>query len=168
GPVEEEQRLGGVGRERGGVGRSIEDEAREAEDVLSAIAERREAQRPAFEARVEILPKRLRRDLPAHVAMRGGDDAHVDLARLRSPDRANLSRGERAKELRLERDRELADFIEKERASMRGDEEAVALVARAGERARRVAEELALREALRDRRAVHGDERPFATAQPMN
>ena len=65
---------------------------------------------------------------------------------------------EHAQQLRLHRRRQLADLVEEERAAVRRLEAADAPLARAGEGAALVAEELALEQRLRDRGAVHDDE----------
>ena len=61
---------------------------------------------------------------------------------------------EHAQELRLDRERQLADLVEEERAAVRRLERARLRRDGAGERAALVAEQLALEEVLRDRRAV--------------
>jgi hypothetical protein len=75
------------------------------------------------------------------------------------PDGARL---EHPQQLGLERERQVADLIEEDGTAVRLLERAGALAERAAERAALVAEELALEERLRDRRAVHGHERPPA------
>ena len=77
------------------------------------------------------------------------------------PRRSKRAVLERAQELRLQRERELADLVEEERAAARELEAADARRDRAGERAALVAEELALDERLRERRAVDVHERPL-------
>ena len=73
-----------------------------------------------------------------------------------APDLALL---ERAQELRLHADRELADLVEEHRAAVGRFERADAIAIGAGERAAHVTEELALDEVRRDRAAVDDDER---------
>jgi hypothetical protein len=63
-------------------------------------------------------------------------------------------------ELRLERGREQADLVQKNRAAARGLEETGLGLTRVGEGAALPAEQLGLEERLRDRRAVDIDERP--------
>src|SRR5262249_11516459 len=92
-------------------------------------------------------------------AIRCGEDAHVDGARAATADRTDLARFERAQQLRLKLERQLADFLEEERSAVCFFEDASARVRRAGERAALVAEELALDQARGDRAAVDGDER---------
>ena len=61
-------------------------------------------------------------------------------------------------------ERHLADLVEKQRAAVGLLEQAALLRLGVGEGAALVAEQLALQQVLRNRRAVHLDERPFATA----
>src|SRR5690606_23175923 len=72
-------------------------------------------------------------------------------------DRALL---ERAQELRLQIEGQLPDLVEEDRSPLRRLERADAALARAGERAALVPEELALEQARGDRSAVDDDEGP--------
>src|SRR5690606_36096431 len=65
---------------------------------------------------------------------------------------------DRAQQLRLQGERQLADLVEEQRPAAGGLETADAPLVRAGERALLVAEQLALEQRLGDRRAVHDDE----------
>src|SRR5262249_5208985 len=66
---------------------------------------------------------------------------------------------ERAEQVRLQRERQLADLVEEQRASVRALERADVLLLGAGERAALVAEQLARDERWRERAAVDRDER---------
>src|SRR5262249_47187744 len=128
-------------------------------DVLAPVPERGELDRDDVEAVVKIFAERARADALLEVAVRRRDDAHVHRALLRRADRAHRAALEDVEELGLERGRHLADLVEEDRAAVGLDEKARARARRAGERALHVAEELALEERLRQRRAVHGHER---------
>jgi hypothetical protein len=65
---------------------------------------------------------------------------------------------EDAQQLRLDRERRLADLVEEDGAAARVLEEAAAIAFGAGERAADVPEELALEERVRDRGAVLDEE----------
>src|SRR5690606_11474970 len=65
----------------------------------------------------------------------------------------------RSKQLGLQRQRQVADLVEEERASVRLLEESAVALLCARERAARVTEELAFEERVRDAGAVDGDER---------
>src|SRR5262249_60159836 len=67
---------------------------------------------------------------------------------------------ERAQDLRLEGERQIADLVEEERAAVRQLEFAGLAVLRAGEGALLVAEQFRLEQRLGDRRTVDGDKRP--------
>ena len=56
------------------------------------------------------------------VAVGGGDDAHVDLDGLASADRLDLALLQRAQQFDLRRERQLADFVEEQRAAVGLDE----------------------------------------------
>ena len=93
------------------------------------------------------------------VAVGRGDDAHVDLQRRRAADALEALLLERAQDLGLQRQRQVADLVEEQRAAMRQLELARLARDRAGERALLVAEELGLEQRLGNRGAVDGDER---------
>src|SRR5262249_24715535 len=88
------------------------------------------------------------------VAVGRGDDAHVDLERLRRADATDLALLERPQELRLQIEWQLTELVEEHGAAVAHLEEALARHDRAGERAFLVPEELALDEVLGDRAAV--------------
>ena len=79
------------------------------------------------EPEVEVRAEGAAVDLLAQVAVGGGDDAHVDLRGCVGADAAHLARLEHAQQLRLQRQRQLADLVEEQRA-------AVGLLERAGAR----------------------------------
>ena len=89
-------------------------------------------------------------ELPAdhqlvQVAMRRGNDAHVDRHRLGAAHRANLIVLQHAQQLDLQPHRHVADLIEQQRAAVGGLEQAFLRAGRAGEGALLVAEQLRLR-----------------------
>ena len=94
------------------------------------------------------------------VAVGGGHDAHVDLAALVLADAPDLPLLQRPQELDLHARRDLADLVEQQRPAVGRLEQARPVLGRAGERAARVPEELALEERLGDGAAVDRDERP--------
>ena len=89
--------------------------------------------------------------------------------RLRAADARDLPLLEHAQQLHLRRQRHVADLVEEQRARVRELEAPDATLGRAGERALLVAEQLALEQRLRQRPAVHGDERLVAPrTEPMD
>ena len=74
-------------------------------------------------------------------------------------DRLVLAFLKHAQKLHLDRGRQLADLVEKQRAAARLGEAALAPRHRAGERAALVSEQLRFEDALGNRRAIDGHER---------
>ena len=111
---------------------------------------------------VEVRPEPTYAQVLLQVAVRGGDDPDVDLARLRRAEPLDLAVLEDAQELRLEGGVELADLVEEERPAVGELEPARLRLGRAGEGALLVAEELALDERGGQGGAVHRDEGPVA------
>ena len=85
------------------------------------------------------------------VAVRRGDDAHVDGHPAVGAERLDHALLQHAKQLRLEADVHVADLVEEERALVGRLELADAIRVRAAEGAAHVAEELALEELGGDR-----------------
>ena len=88
--------------------------------------------RQHVEAEEEILAEAPLLDRRVEVAVGGGDDAHVERHLVVAADGPDAALLERAQQLRLERERQVADLVEEERAAVRLDEQA-----RARRRARR-------------------------------
>ena len=109
-------------------------------------------ERQDVEPVVEVGPEGAALARGDEVAVGRGDDAHVDLERLAAADALDLALLQDAQELGLHRQRHVADLVEEERAAARALELAAALLGRAGERARLVAEELGLDELAREAR----------------
>ena len=94
--------------------------------------------------------------------MRRRHHAHVDAARpalAHSPDLAFL---EHAQQRSLRSAGQIADLVEEDDATVRGLEHAGVVAVGPGERAASVTEQLGEEQALRQRRAVDGDEGAFA------
>ena len=99
------------------------------------------------------------RDLLLERAERGRDDADVHVDRALRAQPFDLPLLEDAEQLDLERERQLADLVEEERAAGRGLEATDVALGRTGERAALVAEQLGLEERLGQRRAAHANVR---------
>ena len=69
--------------------------------------------------KIEILAELPRRHRRLQVPVRRRDDAHVDLQRRRAADALEPLLLERAQNLRLQRQRQIADFVEEQRAAVR-------------------------------------------------
>ena len=86
-------------------------------------------------------------------------EPHVDLDRLARADRLDLALLDRAQQLDLRGQRQLADLVEEQRAAVGLDELAGVAFGRAGEGALLVAEQDRLDEIVGDRAAIDRDER---------
>ena len=131
----------------------------EQRDVVGALAQRRQVHREHVDAVVEVLAEAAARDELIEIAVGRGDDADVDATILIVADPAELLRLQDAQELGLQRQRQLADLVEEQRAGVRGREQTLAIARRVGERAAHVTEQLVLEQRLGDRGAVDDDER---------
>ena len=80
--------------------------------------------------------------------MRRAEDAHVDRLFGHRADRAHRALLDRAQQLRLHRQRQVADLVEEQRAAVGGLKEALAIVVGTGERALSIAEEFGLEQLL--------------------
>ena len=131
----------------------------EERDVLGTLAKRRDREHDDRDAVVEVEPEAAVVDLGAQIAVRRGDEAHVDRDLVAAADAAEAPPLERPEQRRLERGRELADLVEEEGAAVSALERALVTAIGAGERALFVAKELARDERGRERAAVDDDER---------
>ena len=104
----------------------------------------------------DLFPEPSRGDRCIEVAVRGRDDAHVHLPTLRRPHSADAVVIQGAQQLSLEREREVADLVEEERAPVCLLEQTGLSGVGVRERAPLVAEELRLHERGGDRGAVDG------------
>src|SRR5206468_244494 len=112
----------------------------ERRDVLAARAERRERDLDDREAVVEVLAERAFVHASRERTVRRREDAHVDRLLKVTSEAANGARLDRAQELRLDVERQLADLVEEDRAAVRLFEDASTIHLRAAERAAHVAE----------------------------
>ena len=131
----------------------------EESDVLAALAQRWQGERHDVQAVVEILAEAPGGDLGREVAVGRRDDAHVDRNLGGRADAGDLALLQRPQELRLQRERQLADLVEEDRAGVGGLEAPGAGAVGAGVGAAFDAEELGLEEPLGNRRAVDRHER---------
>src|SRR5437773_958718 len=93
------------------------------------------------------------------IGVRGGDDADVDRQGGWLAERGDFPRLEKAQELGLQIEPQLADFVEKQRAAARRPDEANLVPVGAREGAAAMAEQLAFEQIARDGGAVEGDKR---------
>jgi len=123
--------------------------------LVAAIAQQRQMQGDPVQAIIQILAKFAVVNHLADVAMRGTDHMQIDRNGLIASERNDFAFLDHAQQARLQHQRHIADFIEKQRAAV-GLENLSdpAFLHRARERAARVAEQLALDQALRDGGAI--------------
>jgi hypothetical protein len=107
-----------------------------------------------LQSKEQILAKPTFLDLELEVAVDRRHDAHVDRDLLAATDPEHAPRLERAQELRLGGERQLADLVEEHDAAARGFEPLVS-------------EQLALDQRIGQRSAVDRDERPGAPRRPL-
>ena len=146
----------------GAAARVVQERLDQQRDVLAAVAERRHLNDDHAEPVEEILPEALLRDLAIEIDVGRRDDADVDVHHPAGADRPYLALLQHAKQLDLQRRRGLADLVEKHRAAVRLLEDPLGIGDRAGERSTRVAEQLRLEHALRERATVDRHERRAA------
>ena len=122
---------------------------------VAAIAKQRQVQGNPVQSVVKILAKFAVLNHLADVAMRGADHMQIDRNGLIASERNDFAFFDHTQQARLQHQRHIADFIEKQRAAV-GLENLShpAFLHRAGECAARVAEQLALDQALRDGGAI--------------
>ena len=141
-----------------------QEHAHQDEQIVEALAQRRHVNGHHREAEVQVLPEATAVDLALQVAIRGADDAHVDLAGSRLTDAADLAGLDGSQQLGLQLERQLADLVEEDRPAVGGLEGAHAVAVGPREAAAQVTEQLGLDEVGADRAAVDHHERPCRRA----
>ena len=127
-------------------------------DILGAVAQRQDDDPGDVEAVEQVFAKPTGGDLSGQVAVGGRDDTSVGAECLGAADALELSLLKDAEDLGLGRERQLADFVEKDGAAG-GTLEAPGLLAvGSGEGALLMAEQLAFDQAVWQRPAVHTDQ----------
>jgi hypothetical protein len=142
------------------AGELAEERRDQKRDVLGPLAQGRHLHAHRVEPVVEIGPERAAVHLLAQVAVGGGEEADVEARRLGRAHALDDALLERAQELGLHVEGQLADLVEEHGAAARGLERAGAGRVGAGERAPLVPEQLALDERGWDGAAVDDHERP--------
>ena len=140
----------------------LEEVVGEDRDVGRPIAQRRHIELHDLESEEEVAAERARAHGLLERPVGRGDDAHVGLDRRVAADALERMAFQHAEELRLRRERHLADLVEEDRPLVGRLELADHPLGRAGERALLVAEEFAFQERLGECRAVDADERSVA------
>ena len=136
-------------------------------DVDRAVAQRGQLDLDRVDAVQQVIAELPVGDAPREVPIRGREDADVDLHLLRAANAVEAALVERAQELALKLERQLRDLVEEERAAGGELHEAELPLFRAGKCAALMPKELALEHAFAERRTTHVDERPRASAEPV-
>ena len=128
-------------------------------DIVAALAQRRHLDRNNPQAEIQVLAEFACRDQRLEVLVGRRYHPRLDLERLDAADPGELALLQHAQQLGLQLDRQVADFVEEDGAGVGHLEFAGAPLGRSGERAALMPEQLALEQAVRNCRAVDGDER---------
>src|SRR5204862_1345912 len=102
----------------------LHERVREKRNVLDALAKARAPKWEDVETEEEVIAERAVGDALSEVLVRCREDADVHVDHMLAADAADLTRLERAKDLRLRDEIHVADFVEEERAAVRLLEEA--------------------------------------------
>ena len=136
----------------------LEEMLGEERDVLAALAQWRQVDGNGVETEKQILAEFSGGDLGGHVGVRGRDEADIDAVGPGRADAFVFAGLERAQNLRLLAERNVADLVHEQRAAVRELEAAGPVAFGIGEGAAHVAEEFALEHALGQPAHVDGDE----------
>ena len=134
--------------------RLFEEMAGQNRDVVQPFAQGRHLQRVDAEAVIEVGAEAALAHLDRQDAIGGGDDAHVDMMKAVGADPLHLAELHGAQQLGLDRQGQLPDLVQKERAAMGQFELAGAVGRRAGEGAAHMAEQFGLGQRVRQGGAV--------------
>ena len=137
----------------------LDEMARQHRDVGAALAQRRDGDREHRQPEVQVLAELARGDTRLELSIRRRHDAGVDVQRAGAADPLELLRFERAQDLGLQPERQIADLVEEQRAAVRHLEPARLAADGAGKCALLVAEQLGLEQRVGDRGAVDRDKR---------
>src|SRR3989449_10968598 len=128
-------------------------------DVRYAFSQRGQVDRDDVKPVEQVLAEAARGDFGGEILGGGGEHPRVHPPGLLVPNPPDLPILQHAEQLRLQREWELADLVQQQRAPVRLFEQPGLVSGRARERAADVAAQLRLEQRLGDRRAVDGDKR---------
>ena len=139
----------------------------ERKNIHLALSERRNAERVYRQAVIQIPAERPLLHHLFKVAVRSGDDTHIDGNGARIAHTLDDLAIQYPEELYLRRQRQLADFVEKEGSPVGTLEIAAPPGLRPGERPFFIAEKFALQQCGSDGAAIHPHKRPPAPARKL-
>jgi hypothetical protein len=90
-----------------------DERSHELREIVDPMPERRNRDEGRGESKEQILAKLSDRHFALEIAVRGGDDPHVDLPLLMAPDATHAPTVERAEKPRLQLEGHLSDLVEK-------------------------------------------------------
>ena len=137
-----------------------------ARSIRSARAQRRKGELDDVQAKQQVVAELSGGDGGVEVAVGRRDQPDVGAARAVLTDAFVAPFLEEAQQFRLEQERKVADLVEEQRPSLGRGDLSLGVGDRAGERAARVAEELAFEQVGTQARAAHGDKRTAHPAAP--
>src|SRR5205085_646488 len=170
GPLVAHERAHGVAREADGAGAcacgALCEVARERHDVFAPLAQGRQVKRDGVQTVEQVLPEAPFAHLALNVAVRRGDDSHVNAYSVVRTDASNLPLLQRAQQFHLKRRSRLRYLVEKNSSAVGFLKQAAPLALGPCERAAHVAEQFRLDKLRRYRAAVDGDELAFGALAP--
>ena len=138
-------------------------------NILDPLRQRRQVNRNRVEAMIQVGAKRTSTDRPVQVAVGGRDYPDVYFDGPVTPNAFEAFVLQNMQQFRLKIDGQLSDFVQKNGAPVRHFKATRTRTHSAGERAFGVAEQLALEQAGRKRRAVDLDEQlSFSWAETVD
>ncbi|OIQ76326.1 hypothetical protein GALL_419930 [mine drainage metagenome] len=146
----------GSGTVAANVGQQRIDQHRQ---VVEPLAQGRQRHPDHIEPVVQILPELALRHHLVQIAVGGADQAHIHRHFSGFADRAHPALLHGAQQLGLHRQRQFADFVEKQRPPLRRREKAGVIGRRPGERTLAITEKFGFEQMLGNGAAVHRNER---------
>ncbi|MNL33460.1 hypothetical protein D3C87_1553720 [compost metagenome] len=130
--------------------------------IVAPLAQGRNRHRVHREPVIQVGPEQTFANAVRQVPVGGGDDAHIDVQRLVGAQALDLAILQRTQQLRLHRQGQFTDFVEKQRAAVGRIEASGAVTGGAGKGAFDMAEQFTLRQRLRQGGAIDLDQRLVA------
>ena len=149
------------------LGALLQKVARQHENIFAALAQRGQAQANHIQAVKQILAKAPFLDALLQILVRRSNHAHIGLDGAVAADTVKMAVAQHPQQARLQIKRHVADFIEKQRASVGLLEAPAPQRLRAGEGTALVTEQLAFQQVFRNRCRVDGDERPVGARRVL-
>src|SRR6266853_1669001 len=149
------------------LGVTLDQVLRQDRNVVPALAQGRDPDGKDVQPIEEVLTKPTTLDSGLEIAVRRGDDTHIDGNRMSAPQAFDLAFLKYAQQGDLGLGGELPDFVQEDGAAVRGLEPPESPLEGAGERSLVVAEQLGGDEGRGNGRAVHPDEGAARTARAL-